>query len=228
MTPEFQAVVLAAGTGSRFTDLTSHKAKCLLPIGNLPMLWYPLNLLHKIGFQEAVVVVHESARAEVAAIPKRYGGLEGLKLDLVCLSEDDEHLGTADALRLVSDRLKSSRVMVLSSDLITDLPIHNLADVHRVHGAAVTALFARAGLDYKSIPVPGPKSKPKKERDLVGLDPGSNRLCFLASAADIDENVTLRRSLLQEHPHINIQTNLLDAHFYILEKWVVDFVVSNK
>jgi hypothetical protein len=56
----------------------------------------------------------------------------------------------------------SQRVMVLSCDLVTDLPIHNLADLHRVHGAAVTALFARAGLDHKTIPVPGPKSKPKK------------------------------------------------------------------
>ena len=51
VTNEFQAVVLAAGSGSRFGDITSQKAKCLLPIGNLPMIWYPLRMLHKIGFQ---------------------------------------------------------------------------------------------------------------------------------------------------------------------------------
>ena len=82
-------------------------------------------------------------------------------MDIVTLPTKED-LGTADALRLAAPRLTSPRVMVLSCDLVTDLPIHNLTDVHRVHGAAVTALFARTTLDPKSIPVPGPKSKPKR------------------------------------------------------------------
>lgn len=48
--PDIQAVVLAAGHGSRFGDITSQKAKCLLPIGNLPMIWFPLKTLEKAGF----------------------------------------------------------------------------------------------------------------------------------------------------------------------------------
>ena len=79
MKPEFQAVVMAAGTGSRFTELTSQRAKCLLPLGNLPMVWYPLNLLHRIGFQEVIVVVTEATRAEIAAVPKKFGGLGNLR-----------------------------------------------------------------------------------------------------------------------------------------------------
>ena len=66
------------------------------------------------------------------------------------------------------------------------------------------------------------------ERDLVGVDVNTNQLCYMASAADLDETATLRRSLLMEHPHINIHTNLVDAHFYIMEKWVIDFVASNE
>jgi translation initiation factor eIF-2B subunit gamma len=49
--PEFQAVVLAGGKGSRMQDLTRNKSKCFLPIGNFPMVWYPLRLLQNIGFQ---------------------------------------------------------------------------------------------------------------------------------------------------------------------------------
>ena len=48
--PEFQAVVLAAGRGSRFPELTKHKPKCFLPIGNLPMVYFPLDTLQKAGF----------------------------------------------------------------------------------------------------------------------------------------------------------------------------------
>lgn len=47
---DFQAVVMAAGKGSRMTELTVDKPKCLLPIGNRPMVWYPLKMLEKAGF----------------------------------------------------------------------------------------------------------------------------------------------------------------------------------
>lgn len=42
---------MAAGGGSRMTDLTSSIPKPLLPVGNRPLLWYPLNLLERAGFE---------------------------------------------------------------------------------------------------------------------------------------------------------------------------------
>lgn len=48
---EFQAVLMAAGGGSRMTDLTASIPKPLLPVGNRPLLWYPLNLLERAGFE---------------------------------------------------------------------------------------------------------------------------------------------------------------------------------
>lgn len=44
-------MVMAAGGGSRMTDLTSSIPKPLLPVGNRPLLWYPLNLLERAGFE---------------------------------------------------------------------------------------------------------------------------------------------------------------------------------
>lgn len=48
--PEFQAVILAAGKGSRMPELTASKPKCLLPIGSKPLVWYPLLKLQQSGF----------------------------------------------------------------------------------------------------------------------------------------------------------------------------------
>ena len=48
---EFQAVVFAAGRGSRFAEVCSQRPKCLLPIGNRPAIWYCLNTLQRAGFQ---------------------------------------------------------------------------------------------------------------------------------------------------------------------------------
>jgi len=45
-----QAVILAAGSGSRIRALTEDTPKALLPIANMPMIWYPLQLLEKAKF----------------------------------------------------------------------------------------------------------------------------------------------------------------------------------
>jgi translation initiation factor eIF-2B subunit gamma len=47
---EFQAIVLAGGIGNRMNDLTVSQPKCLLPIGNKPMIYYPVRMLEKAGF----------------------------------------------------------------------------------------------------------------------------------------------------------------------------------
>jgi hypothetical protein len=38
------------GRGTRMSELTSHIPKCLLPIGNKPMIYYPVRMLEKAGF----------------------------------------------------------------------------------------------------------------------------------------------------------------------------------
>lgn len=48
---ELQAVMMAAGGGSRMTDLTYNTPKAMLPVGNRPLIWYPLNLLERVGFE---------------------------------------------------------------------------------------------------------------------------------------------------------------------------------
>lgn len=48
---ELQAVVLAGGRGTRMTELIGDRPKCLLPVGPFPLIWYPLHMLQKHGFQ---------------------------------------------------------------------------------------------------------------------------------------------------------------------------------
>lgn len=99
MPTEFQAIVLAGGRGSRFQDLTGEKFKCLLPIGPLPMIFYPLHMLCRYGFQEIIVVVMESERSEIQQTLERLP--VKAKLDFVTVPSD---LGTAEALKHIYDR----------------------------------------------------------------------------------------------------------------------------
>lgn len=47
---EFQAIVMAGGRGSRMNELTSSIPKCLLPVGNRPLIYFPVRMLEKAGF----------------------------------------------------------------------------------------------------------------------------------------------------------------------------------
>ena len=52
-------MIMAAGIGSRMSPLTERIPKALLPVGNLPVIWYPINLLDKAGFEgEAGLVLN--------------------------------------------------------------------------------------------------------------------------------------------------------------------------
>ncbi|XP_016300953.1 translation initiation factor eIF-2B subunit gamma-like [Sinocyclocheilus anshuiensis] len=57
---ELQAVLMAAGGGSRMMDLTYNTPKPLLPVGNRPLIWYPLNLLERVGFEGKHSVISEN------------------------------------------------------------------------------------------------------------------------------------------------------------------------
>ena len=120
------AVILAAGRGSRMYPLTNECPKCLLPVANWPLIWYPVQLLEKSGFQgelarilscaaisllpfiEAVVVVREMESRAVHDVLNQLvsnGGGVRLAFSIVAIP-DSEDWGTADSLRHLRGKLK--------------------------------------------------------------------------------------------------------------------------
>lgn len=55
-----KAILLAGGTGTRMYPLTQYINKHLLPIGGLPMIYYPLSFLILLGVTEVLIVVNPS------------------------------------------------------------------------------------------------------------------------------------------------------------------------
>ncbi|KAF0308275.1 Translation initiation factor eIF-2B subunit gamma [Amphibalanus amphitrite] len=228
---EPKAVILAAGKGSRMVDLTCQLPKCLLPVGGLPLLWYPLRLVQDAGIQSALVVVSEAVlrdhKNDIAQIPAKHGLLINVEL---CAVPGREDPGTADSLRHLrsADHLRATQpLLVLSCDLVTGCALRELLSAHLLRGAALTALFAAPGdptVSPAAVTAPGPKSRHKPERDLVGLAGPEQRLCLLASEADFEEEVELRLAVLRRHPKLLVRRDLLDAHLYLLAPGLLDFV----
>lgn len=136
----------------------------------------------------------------------------------------DEDWGTADSLKHISSRLVTDLVVV-SGDLITNVNVNKVLNLYRKHDAALATLFFDNGPE-EWIELPGPKSKAKPDRDLVCIDKETQRLVFLASASDFEEQVTLPRFAIKKFDSISMYSRLLDAHLYVMKKWVIDYLVE--
>ncbi|ESO92323.1 hypothetical protein LOTGIDRAFT_206598 [Lottia gigantea] len=222
---EFQAVVMAGGKGSRMTDLTSKCYKAVLPIGNRPMIWYSLNSLERAGFEDVIIIALESSVNEI------HRSLSNcnikIKLDVVPIP-DNEDWGTAESLRYIRDKIKTD-VLVMSCDLISDLSLHHIANLHQAYDSSATMLLSTLPDQFIDIPAPGIKSKKKTvERDFIGFDENGKRVLFLTSEADLEDTISFQKSTLKRHPFINIRSKLTDCHLYLFKKWVIDFLAQNQ
>ncbi|XP_065069991.1 translation initiation factor eIF2B subunit gamma-like isoform X1 [Rhopilema esculentum] len=231
MIPEFQVVILAAGGGSRMYPLTEEIPKALLPVGNLPLIWYPINNLHKHGFDEFIIVVLRSKENMFSQALKPCCDKK-IKFNFVTIP-DDEDLGTAESLKFIKDKIETDTIIV-SCDLITDVPFHRLADVHRTHDATLSVLMApRVEVQQEKEANKGGKIKTKDneqgQKDFISIDRQEDRLLFMLNEADLDvDSISIKKSLLKRYPSMMIQNDLVDSHMYIMKKWLIDFIAENR
>lgn len=149
-----------------------------------------------------------------------------VKCDYLTISSDNDY-GTADALRSIGERIKSD-VLLISCDVVTNVDFYSVLNMFRKNDASVVSLFINgSNVDGCSpVVVPGPKSKHKQERDLVGINPDNDRLLFLASTSDFEDTMALPAHLLRSHGKVVIHSGLVDAHIYLVKRWVVDYLAK--
>lgn len=147
-----------------------------------------------------------------------------IKYELIVIPSDEDW-GTANSLKHISSRV-STDLLVISGDLITSINLNEVLNLYRKHDAALTTLFFNNGPE-EWIELPGLKTKNKPDRDLVCIDKETERLVFLASASDFEENVTIPRLLVKKFDSISMFSRLLDAHVYIMKKWVLNYLVES-
>jgi glucose-1-phosphate thymidylyltransferase len=65
---ELRGVVLAGGTGSRLRPLTKVTNKHLLPVGQKPMIYYPIERLTGVGIEEILIVTGVEHMGDVVGL----------------------------------------------------------------------------------------------------------------------------------------------------------------
>lgn len=170
-------------------------------------------------FLEVTIVVLENEKTEIqlALEPTPLK----LKLDFVTIPSDSD-FGTADSLRYIHDRIKADP-LIISCDLVTNISLYPLINKFREHDASVVSLLYRSGFEV-GYTLPGPKSKQKPERDLIGVHPETRRLLFMASSSDFEDTVGISGHLIRKHQRMTMYSRMNDSHIYLMKKWTLDFL----
>src|SRR5436305_5585800 len=127
-----RAVVMAGGEGTRLRPLTSNQPKPMVPIVGKPCMEHILELLRDVGFEEIGVTV-----AFLPQSIRSYCG-DGSSLGVeIEYSVEETPLGTAGSVRLASDRLEDT-TLIISGDALCDIDLTQLVEFHREKDASVT------------------------------------------------------------------------------------------
>jgi mannose-1-phosphate guanylyltransferase/phosphomannomutase len=127
-----KAVVMAGGEGTRLRPLTSNQPKPMVPIVGKPCMEHILELLKQHGLEDVIVTVAFMPQA----IRSYFGSGDSLGMS-VEYSVEESPLGTAGSVRLASDRLDET-FLVISGDALCDVDLTELISFHRENESAVT------------------------------------------------------------------------------------------
>ena len=136
-----QAMIFAAGLGTRLKPLTDTMPKALVRVGGQPLLWHVVMKLRAAGFERIVVNVHHFAQQIVDYIEanNRFG------LDIRISDETDGLLETGGGIKKAQSLFDpSSPILIHNVDILSNL---NLQAVYEA-GQSVLVVSERQTKRY--------------------------------------------------------------------------------
>ncbi|MEX1062712.1 MAG: sugar phosphate nucleotidyltransferase [Balneolaceae bacterium] len=158
-----KGIILAGGTGTRLYPLTKVTNKHLLPVGNQPMIYYPIEKLRQGGISEILIVTGTEHMGDVV-------NLLGSGKDFDCrftYKVQDEPGGIAQALSLAESFTGEDPMTVILADNVFDSSILKVLDSYPGEGAMILIKDVpdpeRYGVvEFRGDRIAGIEEKPEK------------------------------------------------------------------
>jgi len=218
-----RGVVLAGGTGSRLRPLTKVTNKHLLPVGQKPMIYYPIEKLTAIGIEEVLIVTGVEHMGDVV-------GLLGSGKDFGCrftYKVQDEAGGIAQALALAENFANGQSLAVILGDNIFQASLREHAERFIKQKAGARLLLQqvsdphRFGVaeirDGKVLGIEEKPKEPKSDYAITGV--------YFYDASVFDIIRTLRPSARGELEITDVNNAYIDKgqmSYDFLEGWWTD------
>ncbi len=136
------ALILAAGLGTRLRPWTLSHPKALVPVGGIPMLQRVIANLHLRGFDTLTVNIHHFGDQIIDFLSSEYPDA-----GIAVSDERDLLMDTGGALRHAAPLLRradiSEGVLVHNVDILSDAPLEELMKKHRESGADLTLMVSK-------------------------------------------------------------------------------------
>ncbi len=120
-----QAMIFAAGLGTRLKPLTDTMPKALVPVGGQPLLWHVVMKLKAAGFERIVVNVHHFAQQIIDYLSAN----QNFGLDILISDESGKLLETGGGIRKALPLFhRDEPILVHNVDILSNVDVQSLYD----------------------------------------------------------------------------------------------------
>jgi mannose-1-phosphate guanylyltransferase len=133
-----QAVIIAGGQGTRLSPLTYGSPKPMLPLIERPFLAWMVERCRNVGVTDILMNVHYQAHQ----IEAYFGDGNAFGVHIRYIHEESA-LGTAGAMKLAEPYFTGVPLVVFNADILTDLDLRQLMQVHQQTQSRATIALTR-------------------------------------------------------------------------------------
>ncbi|MBR1420331.1 MAG: HAD-IIIA family hydrolase [Selenomonadaceae bacterium] len=126
-----QVVIMAGGRGTRIQSIASDIPKPMIRVCGVPVLEHQLKFFSRAGIKNVTISI-----GYLGTVIKDYfgdGNQFGVHIDYI---EENEPLGTAGALRFLSD--KADLFLIVNGDILFDFDLYRMLEYHNLKSADAT------------------------------------------------------------------------------------------
>ena len=165
---DLKGVVLAGGLGKRLGPLTKITNKHLLPVYNLPMIYYPIQALVEAGIRDILIVTGGNHAGEFLRL---LGNGQQFGLKHIDYTYQEGEGGIADALRLAEDFAEGKKIIVILGDNIIEKPIKQYVQKFKSQKKGARILIKKVKdpqrfgvVEFKNSKIISIKEKPQRPK----------------------------------------------------------------
>ena len=128
-------MIFAAGMGTRLKPFTDNHPKALAQVNGVPLLERNIKYLQSYGINDFVINIHHFGGQILAFL----GENDNFGANIEISNESDELLETGGGLLFARRFLENEKTfLIMNVDILTDLNITNLINIHELKGGMVT------------------------------------------------------------------------------------------
>ena len=129
-----QAMILAAGLGTRLRPLTNYTPKAMVKVAEIPLLEIAIRRLIKYGFDDIIINVHHFAEQIIRFLDQKKNF--GVKISIS--DEQDKILETGGGLKKARPFFNNKPFLLCNADVLTNIDLKKMYNAHLERGALAT------------------------------------------------------------------------------------------